>query len=286
MNKLPNKFFPGDYIIYEECRNRYVCFIVYKYRHGKDYPSSRIATVDYITRCKIKYDTYDQYGNPIWHGEELFLPNDQLVTSRQVLDEKVRFATDEEKKIMNELIFQRGYIWNNKTMSFDERPLPDLSKGLLLNKDTTYCWHKVLKPYIGKVYFDESEDHPKHPYECTWAKIWNMLLKEKMRREEKTHKSSDEMEGHMFEVLRTIYQAPLIKVSYDFQSKKEAHKAFIVAEKNNRYDEERSFVIGEPKLHLITDMVHLTHGVCRYDLYERIKDSVYSDLKIYLPNEK
>ena len=285
MIKLPNEFLPGDYIIYEECRNRYVCFIVYRYRHGKKYFNSRIATVDYITRCEIKYDTHDQYGNPIWHGEELFLPDEPLVTSRQVLDEKVRFATDEEKKIMNELIFQRGYIWNSKTMSFDERPLPDLSKGLLLNKDTVYCWHKVLKPYIGKVYFEEREDSQINAYDSPWHTIWNMLLKEKIRREKETHKRSDEMEGHMLRVLSTIYQAPLLDVSYENGSRKDGHKGFIVAESTNRYDNDRGFVIGEPKLHLVTDMVHLTSAVCRYDLYKELKDNLFSKLKIYLPKE-
>jgi hypothetical protein len=289
MNKLPNEFLPGDYIIYEECMNKYVCFIVFKYHHEDDYFNSRIATVDYITRCEIKFNTRDQHGNPIWHGSNLFLPDEPLVTSRQVRDENVRFATDEEKKIMNELILQRGYIWDAKTMTMKERPLPDLSKGLLLNKDSVYCWHKVLKPYIGKVYFSEREDSQTNVYESPWHTIWNMILKEKMRREEKTHKVSFEMEEHMFEVLRTLYQAPLIKVSYPFHNEKQAKKAFIVAEKTNRYDDERGFVMGEPKLHLVTNMVHLTSAVCRYDLYKMItdKDSIHSDgLKVYLPNEK
>lgn len=285
MIKLPNEFLPGDYIIYEECMNKYICFIVFKYHHGKDYFNSRIATVDYITRCEIKFNTRDQHGNPIWHGSNLFLPDESLVTSRQVLDEKVRFATDEEKKIMNELIFQRGYIWNSKTMSFDERPLPDLSKGLLLNKDTVYCWHKVLKPYIGKVYFEEREDCQINTYGSPWHTIWNMLLKEKIRREKKTHERSDEMEEHMLRVLSTIYQAPLLDVSYENGSREDGHKGFIVAESTNRYDDDRGFVIGEPKLHLVTDMVHLTSAVRRYDLYKELKDNLFSKLKIYLPKE-
>jgi hypothetical protein len=87
----------------------------------------------------------------------------------------------------------------------------------------------------------------------------------------------------MFEVLRTLYQAPLLKVSYDFEGEKNAHKAFIVAENTNRYDDERGFVVGEPKLHLITNMVYLTHAVCRVDLYKRIKNNTHSNLRLYFP---
>lgn len=278
---------PGDYVVLKKYPfNNNYAFIVGSYSYDKDYLSRKVVKLLYAAECEITATKSDQYGNPIWKVENLHIVENTPFFGRSVRAEDLRLADETEKKMIDDALLKLGFIWNPKRMRFDERPLPDISKGLLLNEDTKYCWHKVLKPYIGKVYFSETEDSQENVYSSTWNRIWNIILKEKMRREEKTGKRSCEMEEHMFEVLRTIYQAPLLKVSYDFQNEKQASKAFIVAEKNNRYEEGRGFVMGEPKLHLVTNMVYLTSAVCRYDMYKQIKDPVFSDLRLYFPKSK
>jgi hypothetical protein len=284
---MKKEFKLGDYVTIQHSSNFKTIYIAISCTPSDTWGRD-IAGFVYAAECELQYHKRDQYGNPIWEVRKCLYWQESYSCCNFRL-EKMSLSTDEEITEMKNALLIRGVIWNSKTMSFDDRPLPDLSKGLLLNKDSAYCWHKVLKPYIGKVYFSEREDSQTNVYESPWHTIWNMILKEKLRREEKTHKVSFEMEEHMFEVLRTLYQAPLIKVSYPFHNEKQAKKAFIVAEKTNRYDDERGFVMGEPKLHLVTNMVHLTSAVCRYDLYKMItdKDSIHSDgLKVYLPNEK
>ena len=275
---LPKK---GDYITIHDCSNFKTVYIVIDCTPLCNW-SDNVVQLVYTAECEMHSTKKAINGDFIWDkirtkyiSTPFFCSNFRTVHMMP--------ATDDEKATMDIALAKLGVIWNPVTQKLDDRPLPDISKGLILNEDTKYCWHKVLKPYIGKVFFEEREDSWAHPYESNWANIWQILLKEKFRREEKTGKVSPEMEDHMFEVLRTIYQAPLLKVSYDFESEKHAQKAFLVSEKNNRYEEGRGFVMGEPKLHLITDMYHQCNGVGRVDLYKRITDDTYTGLKLYFP---
>jgi len=274
----------GDYVTIHNCENfKTTCIVIScEPLDGISYPVVRMV---YTAECEMLSTLRSSYGHPIWNKIKARYAKAPYICSN-FRTENIKSATEAERSMTDIALAKLGVIWNHKTKSFDDRGLPDISNGLVLNEDSKYCWHKVLKPYIGKVFFEEREDSQNHPYESDWAKIWNILLKEKLKRQNETGKRSDEMEEHMFEVLRTIYQAPLLKVSYEYQNRKEASNAFLIAEKNNRYEEGRGFVIGEPKLHLVTDMVYLTCGVCRIDLYERIKKNTTSDIKLYFPNEK
>jgi len=277
--ELPKR---GDYVTIHDCSNFKTVYIVIECTPLRVDWSHTVVRLIYTAECEMHSTRKTINGDFIWDkirtkyvGAPFFCSNFRTIHMKP--------ATDAEKSITNIALAKLGVIWNPVTQKLDDRPLPDISKGLTLNDDSKYCWHKVLKPYIGKVFFEEREDSFVHPYESNWASIWQILLKEKLARQNKTGKVSPEMEDHMFEVLRTIYQAPLLKVSYDFESEKHAYKAFLVSEKNNRYEEERGFVIGEPKLHLITDMYHHCNGVGRVDLYKRIADDTYTNLKLYFP---
>lgn len=274
---LPKK---GDYVTIHDGSNFKAVYIVIECT-PLDW-SHTVVQLVYAAECEMHSTKKSTNGDFIWDkirtkyaGVPFFCSN--FITNN------MKSATDCEKATMGIALAKLGVIWNPVTQKFDDRPLPDISKGLILNEDSKYCWHKVLKPYIGKVFFEEREDSFVHPYESNWASIWQILLKEKLERQKKTGKKSQEMEDHMFEVLRTIYQAPLLKVSYDFESEKHAHKTFLVSDKNNRFDEERGFVMGEPKLHLITDICHLTNGVCRIDLYKKLTEDTTYSLKLYFP---
>jgi hypothetical protein len=274
----------GDYVTIHDCSNFKTVYIVIECRPLRVDWSHTVVQLIYTAECEMHSTKKLTNGDFIWDktrtkcvyaGVPYFCSNFRT--------DNMKPATDAEKSITNIALAKLGVIWNPVKQKLDDRPLPDISNGLTLNDDSKYCWHKVLKPYIGKVFFEEREDSFVHPYESNWASIWQILLKEKLEREKKTGKKSPEMEDHMFEVLRTIYQAPLLKVSYDFESEKYAHKAFLVSEKKNRFDEERGFVMGEPKLHLITDMYHQCNGVGRVDLYKKIADDTYTNLKLYFP---
>ena len=275
---------PGEYIVEHHCLNAFTVYIVADYSHYRDYDNT--AQIAFFAKCSFITLKKDQYGNPIWEEKELRVKtNKNTPYSTYILRESnTSYTSNKEKDLMDKALFNHGYIWNYNKMWFDERLLPDMSKGLLINKDTKYAWQKLLIPFAGKVGFTPSDDKYRpgeDVYGCRWEKIWEILLAEKFERERLTEKRSFEMEEHMFETLRFLYQAPLIGISYDHENKA-TDKAFILMEKERRCFDDAT---GKDyyKLHIVSNMTYGVHAVCRYPIYSEKYDEVGVHVKLYLP---
>lgn len=282
-----NKFEPGDYVTVQDCRNAKTVYIIISSKLADMWSVDTISIV-YTARCELISNKHDQYGERIWEEKRCWHINKPYSYCHFNAD-RIQPSTDMEIALMTNALAKQGVIWNRETMSFDERPLPDISRGLILNEDTRYAWQKLLLPYAGKVHFEKSDDlcdPGENVYGCRWERIWEILLREKLDREDKTKKQSFDMNEHMFDTLRFLYQAPLIGISWEHENKRTS-SAFIVIEKNNRYDENYGFVIGEHNIHVVSNMCGGVHAVMRIDLYKKDRLILGSHrIKLYLPNQK
>ena len=283
-----NKFEPGDYVTVQDCRNAKTVYIIISSKLADMWSVDTISIV-YTARCELISNKHDQYGERIWEEKRSWYVK-KSYSYRNFRTDRIQPSTDAEILAMTNALAKQGVIWNRETLSFDERPLPDISRGLILNEDTKYAWQKLLLPYAGKVHFEKSDDFcdpGEDVYGCRWEKIWEVLLREKCIREEKTKKQSFEMEEHMFDTLRFLYQAPLIGISWEHENKR-TNSAFVVVEKYNRYDEEHGgFKIGGRNIHIVTNMCYGVHAIMRIDLYKKDHLIMGSHrVKLYLPNQK
>ena len=282
-----NKFEPGDYVTVQDCRNTKTVYIIISSQLVDMWSVDTISIV-YTARCELISNKHDQYGERIWEEKKCWYIEKPYSYCHFNAD-RIQPSTDMEIALMTNALAKQGVIWNRETMSFDERPLPDISRGLILNEDTRYAWQKLLLPYAGKVHFEKSDDlhNPgENVYGCRWARIWEILLREKLDREDKTKKQSFDMNEHMFDTLRFLYQAPLIGISWEHENKRTS-SAFIVIEKDNRYDEGQGFITGEHNIHVVSNMCSGVHAVMRIDLYKKDHLILGSHrVKRYLPNQK
>ena len=160
------------------------------------------------------------------------------------------------------------------------------TKVFVLNPDDKDEIYKTLLPYAGKVLFDENDNGICHimqagdVYNCKWEKIWNILLRQKMeaRDRPKIYGSVGygEMERVMFDTLRTLYNAPLIKVSYDFESEKQAKDAFIL-KSFHCFDYSSKKEKPKYNLYLVDNMTYFVHGV---GFWKLLWDTPEQDLSI------
>jgi hypothetical protein len=288
MNKLIDKFCPGDYVTIENCRNLKTVYILISCNPVDIWSSNEVVSLVYTAECELISNKHDQYGERIWEEKRCWFIKKPYSCCNFRTD-RIQPSTDAEIATITNALAKQGVIWNRETLSFDERPLPDISRGLVLNEDTRYAWQKLLLPYAGKVHFEKSDDlhNPgENVYGCRWAGIWEILLREKLDREDKTKKQSFDMNEHMFDTLRFLYQAPLIGISWEHENKR-TNSAFIVIEKNNRYDENYGFVMGEHNIHVVSNMCYGVHAVMRIDLYKKDHLIMGShQVKLYLPNQK
>ena len=287
MNKFIGDFNPGDYVTVQSCTNVKTVYILISCKPIDIWMSDTVSLV-YTAECELISNKHDQYGARIWEARKCWYI-EKPYSCCNFRTDRIQPSTDAEIVAMTNALAKQGVIWNREDLSFDDRPLPDISRGLILNEDTRYAWQKLLLPYAGKVHFEKSDDlcdPGENVYGCRWARIWEILLREKLDREDKTKKQSFDMNEHMFDTLRFLYQAPLIGISWEHENKRTS-SAFIVIEKNNRYDENYGFVIGEHNIHVVSNMCGGVHSVMRIDLYKKDRLILGSHrIKLYLPNQK
>ena len=287
MNKFIGDFNPGDYVTVQSCTNVKTVYILISCKPVDIWMSDTVSLV-YTAECELISNKHDQYGERIWEERKCWYI-EKPYSCCNFRTDRIQPSTDAEILAMTNALAKRGVIWNREDLSFDDRPLPDISRGLILNEDTRYAWQKLLLPYAGKVHFEKSDDlcdPGENVYGCRWERIWEILLREKLDREDKTKKQSFDMNEHMFDTLRFLYQAPLIGISWEHENKRTS-SAFIVIEKNNRYDDGQGFVMGEHNIHVVSNMCYGVHSIMRIDLYKKDRLILGSHrIKLYLPNQK
>lgn len=161
-------------------------------------------------------------------------------------------------------------------------------------------WSRRLDKYAGKILFERNHayvstnsDYIQRQYK--WGKIWDIMLHslftEFPHNKQNTKEYRDrlnELDQHMFDVLRFIYQAPLLHYTHLFgggcgnkEMETQKTECFILKSSNNH------FYMGEyiPHLYLVVRSPHNLEASFIYDLTETKNDGncmTYGDYKIYL----
>ena len=160
-------------------------------------------------------------------------------------------------------------------------------------------WSNLLEQYAGKVLFDRyhayvstNSEYVQKQYK--WGEIWDIMLyslfKEFPHEKQNTkeyYERLNELDQHMFNILRLIYQAPLLHYTQIYTiGKKECEtntkdECFILKSSNNH------FYTGKyiPHLYLVVRSEHNIDASYIYDLTDTKNDNncmTYGNYKIYI----